>query len=321
MTAISEARSGTLTRRVRRQASKRQFAKISDRAATALLWMIAGFIALVLFYIVAYSVIQGIPAITHLGVMRFLTSGDPNLGIGPQIFNTFYLLLLSLVVMIPVGISAAIYMVEYARQGIFVSILRFATETLTSVPSIVIGIFGSFLFVSTEAYTVGPLTVHGFGLTFSRIAGALTLAVLNLPWMLRTTEDALRAVPNEYREASMALGATRVKTVFRVILPAAIPGIITGILIVAGRVTGESAALFFTAGEGGAPTGWLTPKLSLSGDTLAVHAYTLFAENPGANALALRLGTSLVLIVIVLVFNVVARIIGNVVNRRFMGAK
>ena len=317
MAVISETQVIARQRRIRSQAARRGRAKVYDTIARGVIGTIAGFIALVLVYIVFYVVSRGLP---YVHTLSFFTSGNPDVGIGPQIFNTFYMLILSLIIMIPIGVGSAVYMVEYARQGRFVSVLRFATETLTSTPSIVVGLFGALLFADSAPFLqIGPIQLSGLHMTLSRLAGALTLAVLNVPWMLRTAEDAIRAVPNEYREASLAMGATRFQTIRRVMLPSALPGIVTGILIVAGRVTGESAALLFTGGEGGAPTGWFSLNPFLSGDTLAVHAYTLFAENPGPNAAALRLGTSLVLVVLVLLFNVSARLVSNVISRRSGG--
>jgi phosphate transport system permease protein len=300
---IAEQRAAILTRR-------RARARIFDRIATISLWTVAGIITLVFAYIVLYTVLNGFRSITSL---NFFTSGDANVGIGPQLWNTFYLLFLSLVVMIPIGTGAAIYMVEYAAQGLFIRSLRFAVETLTSTPSSIIGLLGYLLFV----------THVGNGLFWgpTRLSGALVLAILNIPWMLRTAEDALRAVPRDFREGSLALGATKLQTISRVILPAAIPGLVTGVLIVAGRVIGESAALFFSAGTTTSQNGWFNLDLFKPGDTLAIHSYDLFAETPGANAHMMQLGTSLVLIVLVLILNVLARVIGEAVNTRLSGKK
>jgi phosphate transport system permease protein len=249
-----------------------------------------------------------------LGLPHFLTSGLNEVGIGPQIFYTYYQLLLSLILIVPIGIGAAIYIVEYTRQGPLLTVLRFATETMTSIPSILVGFFGVLLFV----------THFGDGSFLGRTpaTAALTLTVLNLPWMLRTAEDALRAVPHDLREASAALGATRYRTVTRAVLPAAIPGLVTGILIVAGRIIAESAALLFTTTTpGGNGSDWFSLNpLQPGGETLAVHAYNLFAEPGGIpNANLLRLGTALVLIISVLAFNVGARIVGALINRHFTG--
>lgn len=308
MSAVGEIASQVSARRERVKAKRRVFARVCDRAATGILWGIAGLVVLVLLYIVGYTVARGAPNTT----ISHLLSSDPSVGLAPQLFNTFYLLVLSMIPMMVIGIGAAIYLVEYARQGWLLSILRYATETLTSVPSIVIGLLGFLLFVTNFG--------EGQRWGFSRLAGALTLAILNLPWMLRTAEDALRTVPNAYREASLAMGATRLQTITRVVLPAAIPGLVTGILIVAGRVIGESAALIYTAGEASATTGWQTAQLShVAGDTLAVHIYSLFADNPTPQSVVGQTETAFVLIVLILVINVGARYLGSRVSRRFAG--
>ncbi len=316
MAVTSIARSQPLQARARTVANRRARARVYDKIATGTLWGIAGFITLSFLFVVLYTLLQGLPHISW----QFLTSGDFNTGIGLQIFNTFYLLFLSLLFMVPVGVGAAIYIVEYARNERFLRVLRFATETLTSTPTLIVGFFG-FIVFSTYVYpiiSIGPLHLHGLGLGFTRISGALTLAVLNVPWMLRTAEDALRAVPRGVREASLAMGATKWQSTIRVVLPAAIPGLVTSILIVAGRVIGETAALIYTTGATSSASNIFNPALNVPGETLAYHAYVLFAE-PTQNSENLRLGTALVLIVLVLLFNVGARIIGAALNRHFSG--
>jgi phosphate transport system permease protein len=302
-TAVLRAREQSGARRTR--------AKLWDAIATGTLWTAAGIVVFTFLYILWTAITKGLPA---LGLPHFLTSGLNSVGIAPQIFYTYYLLILSLILIIPLGLGAAIYIVEYAKQGPLLNVLRFATETMTSIPSILVGFLGVLLFVThfgTGTF-MGPTPA----------AGALALTVLNLAWMLRTAEDALRAVPRDLREASMALGATRLRTVTRAVLPAAIPGIVTGILIVAGRIIAESAVLLYTTTPpGGNGNNWFSLNpFQPGGETLAVHAYNLFSEPGGIpNAAELRLGTALVLIVSVLAFNVTARVIGAVVNRRFTG--
>jgi len=308
---------GTAAPAPRSSSTRRARARMWDRIATGTLWSVAGFITLVFAFIVLYTVLRGLPSIS----LDFFKSGDNDVGIASEIFNTFYLLFLSLLLMVPIGIGAAIYLVEYARNQRFLSILRFATETLTSMPTLIIGLFGAIVF--SENITIihiGGFTLHGFGFGFSRISGALTLALLNLPWMLRTSEDALRAVPSDLREASLALGATRWQTAIRTIIPAAIPGLVTSILIVAGRVIGETAALIYTTGTVGSTAHPFDLNLARSGETLAQHAYILFGD-PTAVSEKLRLGTALTLIVLVLLFNVTARIIGNFLNTRVSGSR
>jgi len=282
--------------------------KRRDRRNTALLWGVAVFVVLVLLYIIVYTFARGAGNVTW----KFLTGTDFETGIAPQLFNTFYMLVLSMIPMLVVGIGAAIYTVEYARQGFLLRLLRFATETLTSVPSIVIGLLGFLLFVTD--FGRGPRW------EFSRLAGALTLAILNLPWMMRTAEDALRAVPASLREASYALGATKFQTVMRTVLPASIPGLVTGALIVSGRVIGETAALIYTSGVAGSSSGWLNFKLTqVPGDTLAVHIYTLFADNPTPAAQKAQTASAVVLIVLTLSVNLLGRYFERRLKRRFGG--
>ena len=283
-------------------------ARTADRLATGSLWASAGIVVLVFAYLVLYTVARGAPAFSFAN----LFSSDQTVGLAPQLFNTFYLLLLAMVPMLIIGLGAALYTVEYARQGWLLAVLRFAVEALTSIPSIVIGLLGFLLFVTNFG--------AGQRWGFSRIAGALALIILNLPWMLRLIEDALRAVPVAYREASMALGATRLQTLWRVVLPSAVPGLATAVLIVAGRVVGESAALIYTAGSAGSTTGWLTPQLShVAGDTLAVHIWNLFADNPTPQSVNGQTETALVLIVLVLALNVGARVLAGRLRKRFAG--
>ncbi|MBA3824260.1 MAG: phosphate ABC transporter permease PstA [Ktedonobacterales bacterium] len=317
MSASSIATTKTVEARAKIAANRRARARIYDRIATGTLWGLAGFITLVFLYIVTYIISKGLPYISR----DFFTSGNPAIGIAAQLFNTFYLLILSLLIMIPIGIGAAIYTSEYAQNQRFLRILRFAVETLTSAPSLLIGLFGFLFFVANiKIFSVGPITVHGMGLQFSRISGALALAVLNVPWLLRTSEDALRAVPGALREASLAAGATKWQTTLRVVIPAAIPGLVTSILITSGRVIGETAALIFTAGAGGSVKDAFNLGLNRPGETLAYHAYSLYSE-PSTNSEGLRAGTSLVLIVLVLVINISARVLGNFLNNRFAGRR
>jgi phosphate transport system permease protein len=301
-------------------AKKRARAKLYDHIATGFLYTTALIATIAFIFIVAYTIINGWEPFVSLGIWDFLTkSGEQYIGL--QFFNTFYMLILSLIVMLPIGLGAAIYAVEYARQGRFMNILNFAIETLTSTPSIVIGIFGAALIAGQVSFfSIGALNIHGIGLQQTRIAGALTLAILNIPWMFLVMADALRAVPQEYREASLALGATRFKTILRVVIPAAIPGIVTGILIVSGRVIGETAALVLV----GAPISPVSDAFSLNptitGETMAVHIFNLFSE-PGSLNEKIRLATSLVLILTILVINLSARWIGATFNARLSGKK
>ena len=279
-----------------------------DKRHTVIHWVLTGFVLAVLLYIIGYTFASGFKNLS----LSFFLSSDFDSGIAPQLFNTFYILFLSMIPMLLIGISAAIYIVEYAKQGALLKIVRFATETLSSVPSIIIGLLGFLLFVTN--FGEGPRW------EFSRLAGALTLAILNLPWMMRTAEDALRAVPNSLREASYALGATKLQTIVRAVLPASVPGLMTGALIVSGRVIGETAALIYTSGVAGSSNGWFNFNLiHVPGDTLAVHIYTLFADNPTPAAQQGQTATAVVLIILVLGVNLLGRLFERRFMRRFSG--
>lgn len=198
--------------------------------------------AAILVYLIVYIVVRGVPNLT-LDLFA-LEWNSENQSMVPALFNTVIMVLLSLLMAAPVGIFAAIYLVEYARRGSrVVSVIRLTAETLSGIPSIVYGLFGYILFVLTLKWG------------FSLLAGAITLAIMVLPTIIRTTEEALMAVPDTYREGSFGLGAGRVRTVFRVVLPSAVPGILAGIILAIGRIVGESAALIFTAGNGGRRSG------------------------------------------------------------------
>lgn len=308
MTSIAQVRAAKAA--VKGSAARRVTAKVTDTVATGVMWAIAGFIVLVMGYIIVYTLQQGLSHVSW----RFLTGSGFETGIAPQIFNSLYMLVLALIPTFLIGTGAAIYVSEYAHQGLLVRVLRFATETLTSTPSVIVGLLGFLLFVTHFGYQ----SFWGF----SRAAGVLALIFLNLPWMARTAEDALRAVPREVRDGSLALGANRFQTTMRVVLPAAIPGLTTGLVIVIGRIIGETAALIYTAGEAGPQTGWLTPGLvNQPGDTLAVHIYALFADNPTPAAAASQTATAVVLILFILFLNVLTRFIGSRVQRALSGTQ
>lgn len=234
-------------------------------------------------FLIGYILLQGIPYIKgSLFAWEYTTE---NVSLMPAIWNTFFMILLSLLFSVPVGIGSAVYLVEYAKRGSrFVEWIRLTAETLSGIPSIVYGLFGALFFVKAL----------GWGL--SLLSGACTLAVMILPLVMRTTEEALKAVPDSYREGSFGLGAGRVRTVFEIILPAAMPGITSGIILSIGRIVGESAALIFTAGTMAA----IPESLFGSARTLSVHMYCLYSEGLYMNQAA---ATAVVLLVIVLGIN------------------
>lgn len=215
----------------------------------------------VLLALIVYILVMGVP---NLKLSLFAWNyNSENLSMLPAIINTLTMIALTLLLAVPFGIGAAIYLVEYAKRGSrLVKLVRLTAETLSGIPSIVYGLFGYLMFVLA------------CGMDNSMLAGALTLAIMVLPTILRTTEEALQAVPDSYREGSFGLGAGKLRTVMRIVLPAAVPGIFSGVVLAIGRVVGETAALIYTAGT---VTG-VADGLLGSGRTLAVHLYCLLNE-------------------------------------------
>ena len=215
----------------------------------------------VLIFLIAYILIHGIPYIKPS--LFSLTYTSENASLMPALINTIAMTFLSLVIAVPFGIFSAIFLVEYAGRGNrFIEIIRLTTETLSGIPSIVYGLFGMLFFV----------TACGWG--FSLLAGAFTLSIMILPLIMRTTEEALKSVPDSFREGSFGLGAGKLRTVFRIVLPSAVPGILAGIILAVGRIVGETAALIYTAGT----VADVPNSVMGSGRTLAVHMYNLASE-------------------------------------------
>ncbi|HET7030982.1 MAG TPA: phosphate ABC transporter permease PstA [Candidatus Limnocylindrales bacterium] len=289
----------------------------ADRLATATLWAIAIAVVGLLLTIILNFVIKSIGVVSP----SFLTSAPSGTelgGIGPLFFNSMYLLALTLLINVPLGTLGGIYMAEYAADNRLTNTIRFCQELISSVPSIVVGLFGLAVFVTT------------FGWGYSALAGALALTVFNLPLMTRLTEGAIRAVPADERAASLALGATKWQTITRVVLPIAIPGVVTGIILTAGRIFGEAAALIFTSGSS-TPSAFDYGYISLTdprspwspfhtATTMSVYIWHVNSEGLGNFVAQIANGTSAVLILTVLLFNLGARGLGRVLQRRVSGA-
>ena len=236
--------------------------QLEERLARVVMWGAAVLTTIILALIIGNVLFNGLGHVN----LEFLLANPANMGreggIYSSIVSTIYLLLLALALATPVGVGAAIFLVEYRQGGRILSLIRFTTESLAGIPSIIFGVFGFSFFVLF------------LGLGWSIVSGALTLTLMILPIIVRTSEEALRAVPNAYREGSLALGATRSQTILRVVLPAALPGISTGIVLSMGRAVGESAAVILTAGSAlGVPRSLLAP-----GRALSVHLYVLAVE-------------------------------------------
>jgi phosphate transport system permease protein len=263
-----------------------------------------------LVWIIVFMLIQGWSELTRGGFYTSVPNiGGPGSGVGPQLFNTVYVLILSMLLALPIGLAGGIFFAEYAGTGRVANLLRRASETLATLPSIVVGLFGYALFV--QATHSQP----------SRLAAALSLTVINLPYVVRISEDALRALPPALREGSLALGATRWQTVYKVLLPAALPALVTGAIITAGRVFGEAAAILFT-GSNFSLTAHSNYSLNPfdSGDTLAVDLYVFRTQAEPSSVPDARQyadGVAALLVVAVLLFNVGARLLGRAAVRRF----
>lgn len=266
-----------------------------DFMLRGMLWGAAALSVAVLVIIVGYLFYKGF---SYISIDFIFGDYSPigGGGIFPMIVTTILMILISLVIATPIGILAAVYLQEYAKQGRMVRVIRFATESLTGIPSIIYGLFGAVFFV-----------VY-LKLGMSIIAASLTLTIIVLPVIIRTTEEALKTVPNTYREGSLALGTTKLQTLYKVILPSAMPGILTGVILSIGRIVGESAAIFLTAGTVAA----MPDSIFSSARTLTVHSY-LVTQESGDIGLAAAIG--IVLIAIILALNLSATYISNKFNK------
>ena len=237
----------------------------------------------VLICLISYILIKGIPNLS-LDLFSFEYNSE-NVSLFPALINTVVMTALSLVIAVPLGVFSAIYLVEYAKRGNkIVGLIRLTAETLSGIPSIVYGLFGFLLFVTA------------FSWGYSLLAGAFTLVIMILPVIMRTTEEALKAVPDTFREGSFGLGAGKLRTVFKIVLPSAVPGILAGVVLSVGRIVGETAALIYTAGT----VAQIPSGLFGSGRTLAVHMYALWSEGLNTNQ---SYATAVVLLIIVVILN------------------
>lgn len=270
-------------------------AKIQSKVYRFAVYTGAFFSMAVLLLIVGYILIKGIP---HLKPELFAWKyNSSNVSMMPSIINTLLMTLISLIVCVPLGIGAAIYLTEYAKRGSrLVKIVRMTAETLSGIPSIIYGLFGSLFFV--VALKMG----------LSLISGALTLSIMVLPTIMRTTEEALLAVPDSFREGSFGLGAGRLRTTFKVVLPSAVPGILSGVILAIGRIVGETAALIYTAGT----VAKVPDSVLDSTRTLAVHMYTISTEGLYIDQ---SYATAVVLLVVVLGINALSSFIAKRIGR------
>lgn len=284
--------------------------RLSDRIMTGVFYAVGGFFVLLLVVLVGYIVINGFASMQP-SFLAFNRSG-----IGNQLFNTIYLVFLSLVICVPLGVAAGIYMAEYAKPGKLTKFIRICIETLSSLPSIVVGLFGYLVFLLMT------------GATWNLLAGAGAVSILCLPLITTTTEDAFRALPDSYREGGLALGTTHWQTIVHVLLPACVGRIITGVILAAGRGFGEAAALLYTAGQSTninwgnwnifSPTCPLNPLRP--GETLALHIWTLRTEGSlYANSTEIANFSAAVLVLLVFAFSLLARFLSRRMSKKASG--
>ncbi len=276
----------------------------TDAILRVLIFLSAGLTVLILAGLFIYVIIRGAPQITW----EFLTSTPSALhkrfGILPSVINTLYTVVITLVISTPIGIGAAVYLNEYAKRGRLVAVIEFTIETLAGIPSIIYGLFGAIFFGTF------------FQLGYSILTGALTLTILVLPLVIRTTQEALKTVPDSYREGALGMGAGKWHMIRTIILPSSVNGIITAVILSIGRIVGESAALLYTAGSGtNMPTNWLEHPFA-TGASLTVQMYLGVS-----NGLYIEegFGVALVLMVLVLLINAATKIIGKRSQKKAQG--
>lgn len=258
-------------------------------------YLCAGFTIVVLLFMLGYILVKGVPFLrSDLFNWKYTSE---NCSVVPALINTLIMTLMALVIACPLGIGSAIYLAEYAKKGNgFVKIVRMTTETLTGIPSIIYGLFGMLLFVGFLHWG------------YSLMAGAATVAIMILPTIMRTTEESFLAVPDSFREGSFGLGAGKLRTVFTLVLPSAMPGILSGIILATGRVVGETAALIYTAGT----VAQVPANLFGSGRTLAIHMYVLSSEGLHTGQ---AFATAVVLLIMVAGINAVAGLVARRIEK------
>ena len=259
-----------------------------------LVYLSAGIVFLTLISLLLYVLVKGIPNLSPRQ-FAFKYTAD-NVSMTPAIVNTVIMTFVSLVIAVPLGVSSAIYLVEYAKRGNkLVSVIRLTTETLSGIPSIVYGLFGYLMFVIT----------CGFG--YSMLGGALTLCIMVLPLIMRTTEEALKSVPDMFREGSFWLGAGNLRTIVTIVLPAAVPGILAGVVLAVGRILGETVALIYTPGT----VAGIPKNLLSSGRTLSVHMYSLLSEGLHTRE---AYASAVILLIVVVAINGLSGVIARSVS-------
>ena len=269
-------------------------------AARILMWLAAGITAALTLFLLGYVLIKGLPNITWELLSTKPSYLRHTIGILPDILNTVYIILAALLVVLPLGVGAAIYLTEYATSKRLVGMIEYAAETLSGIPSIIYGLFGTLFFCQF------------LDLDKSLLAGALTLVIMNLPTVMRTTQESLKTVPQSYREGAFGLGAGKWRVIRTVVLPNCLDGVITGCILSIGRIVGESAALLFTAGFAHALNGFFE-GLSSSGATLTVALY-VYATEEGNFEVAFAIAA--ILMILTLIINLSADLAGKYFKKR-----
>ena len=274
--------------------------RVYDRSLRGLLYLCAGITCALLVFLIGYIFYRGLGNISWELLSTQTSYIQNTIGILPNFLNTLYIILLAMVIVLPLGVGAAIYLTEYAGSGKLVAVIEFATETLTGIPSILFGLVGMLFFLQLMGLKAGIL------------AGGLTLVIMILPTIVRTTQESLKTVPRSYREGSLALGAGKWHMVRTVVLPNAVDGIVTGCILAVGRIVGESAALLFTAGFGLELNSFLT-SLQASSATLTVALY-VYANERGQTGVAFAIAA--VLMLLVFLINFAASLAGKKLKRK-----
>ncbi|WP_125568293.1 phosphate ABC transporter permease PstA [Companilactobacillus insicii] len=292
--------------------------KRTDKIATGIIYTVVFAVVAILVFLIGYILVNGVPDINW----HFLTSQAQSFsaggGIRDQLFNSLYLLVLTLIISFPIAMGAGIYLAEYAKDNWITDIIRTSIEVLSSLPSVVVGLFGYLLLVNQ------------LNMGFSILSGAIALTFFNLPLLTRNIEESLNSVPGLQKEAGISLGLSDWKTITKIIVPEALPGILTGVILSSGRVFGEAAALIYTAGQSAPsvsytnwnifdPSSFLNPMRPA--ETLAVHIWKVNTEAVTPDAHAISSGSSAVLIIVILIFNLGARFIGNHIYKKMTAAK
>ena len=275
--------------------------RLYDRGLRFLVWLCAGLTCALLLFLIGYIFYRGVPGITWPLLTSQTSYIKDTVGVLPNILNTLYIIVAAMVIVLPLGVGAAIYLTEYATNRRLVAVIEFATETLTGIPSIIFGLVGMLLFVQRMNLQAGIL------------AGGLTLVVMILPTIVRTTQESLKTVPQSYREGALGLGAGKWHMIRTVVLPGAVDGIVTGCILAVGRILGETAALLYTAGFAHALYGSLGETLQGAGATLSVALY-VYAKEQGEFDVAFAIAA--ILMALALLIDLAASLTGRYFKKR-----